>query len=384
MTPRPTEGGTPSASSPSPDASPATITILTSSFGGGHRMIAKTLAAALRELRPGWDVEVLDFFEAFVGPRFSRGVAWSYGWSARRAPFIYGGFYTTAQWVGEHPRLQSWLNRVGRRRLRDYLRHRRPNVVVSTYPTPSAVLAALKRRGDVDIPMVTTLTDCASHSQWVHEGVDLYVVGYEGLADELIRLGVPAERVQPTGVPIRPGFTPRGACPTDGSVLITVGAEGMLRRAEALCRAVAGSAPQTTVVCGNDRSLQRRLEPLARALGGRLEVYGFVEDIHRHYASASLFVGKPGGVTVAEALAVGLPMVLYGAIPGQEHANERFCVGAGAARAGETVAETSAAAAELIPRPDVLAEMAEHALALGKPNAAQDAARAVIGFCESS
>lgn len=358
------------------------ITILTSSFGGGHRMAARSVAEALREERPEWDIEVLDFFEHFVGRRLSQGVAWSYGWSARRAPFVYGGVYTTAQWVGERPRLQGWMNRVGRRRLREYVRRRQPAAIVNTYPTPSAVLAALKRRGDAHTPSVTILTDWASHSQWIHEGVELYLVAHEGLRDELVGLGVPAQRVRATGVPIRAGFTPRGVYPTHGPVLITVGAHGMMRRAEALCRLVAEQAPRTVVVCGHDHSLRRRLEPLAATLGGRLQLRGFVEDIHRYYATASLFLGKPGGVTIAEAVAVGLPMVLYGAIPGQERANERFVTEAGAARAGKTATEAAATAAELMRHPEELARMAERARALGRPNAARDAAAAIVELCE--
>jgi len=366
---------------PTEDGRP-TVTVLTSSFGGGHRMIAQTVAAAIRELRPEWDVEVLDFFEKFVGRSFSRGVAWSYGFSARNAPFLYGSFYRTAQWVGAHPRLQGGLNRVGRRRLRDYLRSRRPSVVISTYPTPSAVLCSLKRRGEVDVPSVTILTDCASHSQWIHEGVDLYIVGHQGLREDLIRLGVPGERIQASGVPVRPGFVPRASCPADGPVLITVGAEGMLRRAETLCRAVAQRAPRIVVVCGRDESLRRALESLAPTLDGALEVHGFVEDIHRHYGRASLFVGKPGGVTVAEALVVGLPMVVYGAIPGQERANVAFVVAAGAGRATRTIPEVCATVGELLGDPGQLADMAHRAAALGMPNAAHDAASSVIDLVE--
>jgi len=365
-----------------PGASPPVVTVLTSSFGGGHRMIAKSVAGAVRELRPDWDVELLDFFEQFVGSRFSRGVAWSYGFSARNAPYLYGAFYRVAYWVGLHPRLQGWLNRVGSRRLRDHVLQRRPRVVVHTYPTPSAVVAGLKRRGEISVPSVTVLTDFESHSQWTHAGVDAYLVGHECVRDELIGSGVPAEIIQVTGVPIRPGFVPRDEYPADGPVLITVGAEGMLRHAEKLCRLIAQQAPRTIVVCGRDQRLQRQLAPLAESLGGRLEVYGFVEDIHRHYARASLLIGKVGGVTVSEAMAVGLPILVYGAIPGQEHANERFVVESGAGLAARTVEETCRLASDLLSHPDRLLAMAQRAQALGRPTAARDAAQAIIGLCE--
>ncbi|OFW77695.1 MAG: hypothetical protein A2201_00145 [Alicyclobacillus sp. RIFOXYA1_FULL_53_8] len=48
-------------------------------------------------------------------------------------------------------------------------------------------------------------------------------------------------------------------------------------------------------------------------------------------AMSDLIVTKPGGITVTEALAMDLPMLLYRPIPGQEEGNARFVVETGAA-----------------------------------------------------
>ena len=42
--------------------------------------------------------------------------------------------------------------------------------------------------------------------------------------------------------------------------------------------------------------------------------------------AADLIITKPGGLTVSEALACNLPMVLFNAIPGQEEENANFLV----------------------------------------------------------
>jgi processive 1,2-diacylglycerol beta-glucosyltransferase len=359
-----------------PDA--RSVLLLASSYGGGHRMVADTVAAALRECRPGWTIEVVDFFERFVGLRLSRLVARSYRFSARRAPYLYGGFYHAANWVGRHNRLQAWLNRIGRRRLLDFLRTRAPDLVVSTYPTPAAVVSSLHLAGEIDIPTATILTDFAPHNQWIHPGTDLYLVATSRLQDDLVSLGVPCERIAASGIPIRAGFAPRSACPVEGPVLITVGAEGMLRRAFRLCQAVAQTAPRTIIVCGRDRRLLGRLRPLTESPGSRVELHGYVPDIDRHYARAALLVGKPGGVTAAEALAVGLPMVIYNPIPGQEAQNAEFLVAAGAARVGRGVSGACRAVADLLAHPEELRAMSARAGALGRPEAARDAALALL------
>ena len=43
--------------------------------------------------------------------------------------------------------------------------------------------------------------------------------------------------------------------------------------------------------------------------------------MHRWMQMSDLFIGKPGGLTTAECLASGLPMVIVAPIPGQEERN---------------------------------------------------------------
>jgi UDP-N-acetylglucosamine:LPS N-acetylglucosamine transferase len=43
--------------------------------------------------------------------------------------------------------------------------------------------------------------------------------------------------------------------------------------------------------------------------------------MHELMQISDLFIGKPGGLTTSEALACGLPMVIFSPIPGQEERN---------------------------------------------------------------
>jgi processive 1,2-diacylglycerol beta-glucosyltransferase len=359
------------------------VTILTSSYGGGHAMVARTVEAALLELRPDWQIEIIDFFDAFVGTRFNAAISTAYVQSVRKAPFLYGAFYYLTQKIGERSALQSRLNRVGRQNLREYLRRQPRDLVVNCYPTPAGVLSDLKLSGAVRIPSVTIMTDFAVHSQWIHSGTELYIVGNEHVRQGLADRGTAPERVLATGIPIRPCFRPPGQRPPDGPVLVTVGAVGMLKGAADLCRALTETVDRTVVVCGHDAGLRQRLAPIEALQDGRLQVHGFVDDIHRHMCEARLLVGKPGGVTASEALAVGLPMVLCGMIPGQEQENAKFLVAGAAARAPENRSELCRVVKHLLAHPQELAEMSAKARALGRPDSARDAATAIVEVVEA-
>ena len=63
----------------------------------------------------------------------------------------------------------------------------------------------------------------------------------------------------------------------------------------------------------------------------RLE--GFTHNMPSYMAAADLLVGKPGGLTVSEALAAGLPFGVVDPYPVQEEANQRFLLENGAALA---------------------------------------------------
>ena len=347
-------------------------------------MVARAVREALLAVRPSWRVEIIDFFEQFVGARFNRSVAGGYLASLQVAPFLYGLFYRAVGRIGESDRLQARLNAVGRKRLRAHLVGHPADLVATTYPTPAGVVSSLRLSGAVDTRLVTILTDYAVHSQWTHPGVDLYIVGNEGIREKLLRRGIPAAAVMTTGIPIRECFAgPRLARPGKGPLLVMVGALGRVRGTFRLCRALSGIADRTIVLCGHDDQLRRGLLGLDAASNGRLDVRGFVEEAGQLMAEARLLVTKPGGVTVSEALAMGLPMVAYGTIPGHERENEKLIVGAGAALGARSVAAVCDEVARLLGDDQTLSAMSERAAALGRPHAAWDAAAAIVSLLES-
>jgi len=100
--------------------------------------------------------------------------------------------------------------------------------------------------------------------------------------------------------------------------------------------------------------------------------------------AADLLVTKPGGITCAEALALGVPMLLLDPLPGHEEENARYLVETGAARVARGPALTAAASELLFARPDRLAAMAEAARQAGQPNAARMIAAEVLALAKRS
>ena len=77
---------------------------------------------------------------------------------------------------------------------------------------------------------------------------------------------------------------------------------------------------------------QFRVEREAARAGVKATVLGFERDMPARVAEAHLVVGKAGGLTVSETLTAGRPMIIVGAVPGNEALNEAFVVAGEAGR----------------------------------------------------
>jgi processive 1,2-diacylglycerol beta-glucosyltransferase len=95
-----------------------------------------------------------------------------------------------------------------------------------------------------------------------------------------------------------------------------------------------------------------------------------VDDVHRYVAAADCVITKPGGVTTSEVLAIGRPLLLTAAIPGQEEGNRRLLCAAGAALDASNQDSLRRNLQALFADPAKLAEMSRAARALGRPDAA--------------
>ena len=131
---------------------------------------------------------------------------------------------------------------------------------------------------------------------------------------------------------------------------------------------------ELVVVCGNNKKLKEQLDKFIEKGGEKHIVYhtlGFTKEMHEWMAMASLFIGKPGGLSCSECLAMGLPMVIWNPIPGQEMFNTLYLLENGAAIFPNNISTLSFRVDELLKIPSKLAEMSRNAKAISRGDAAK-------------
>jgi processive 1,2-diacylglycerol beta-glucosyltransferase len=327
------------------------LAVVFSPVGGGHKAAALATAEAARAR--GLTVEVIDAFEhwpklfggAYLGTHLT-GQAY--------APNVYGaGYFAANRRGGAWEPVRHSFDRIAMASLERAVVALAPRAVVATHHLPLVVLGRSRETGRLEADLTAVVTDYTAHACWAERGVDRFCVPNALAFEEIVMHGADPWAVHLTGIPVRGAFEalPAARDPRIGErlrVLVTSGGFGVgpMRSIVRSFRGVPGV--DLTVVCGRAESLVEQVREDVAALGISAEVVGYERDMPARVAEAHVVVGKAGGLTVSETLASGRPMVVVGAVPGNEKLNERFVVqnGAGVAvepgEVGRTVAQMRA------------------------------------------
>jgi processive 1,2-diacylglycerol beta-glucosyltransferase len=360
------------------------ILILSGSFGQGHQQVANAISEAAQLRLNDYETVVVDFM-AWAHPNFYPISHYFYMKGIQKLPQVYGYLY---QKTYDRSLFSISLNTVmssGIGKMLKLLQSVKPTVVVSTFPFAAGILSKLKEYGLTNIPLVTVITDHTSHSYWLHPFTDHYIVGSNGVRQQLIRLGIPGDHIACTGIPIRTKFLQsfhredliekHGLDPDLPTILIMGGGDGLI--GEGLLNVKTLEAlpikSQFIILCGHNDKLRQQLEVELKHSRHRIILSGYIEHVQELMAISNLIVTKPGGVTTSEAIAMELPMVLYKPLPGQEQDNALFLTQAGAAIQAENSSDLMQSISNVLKDRKLLSEMKDNSRNLQKREAAFDA-----------
>lgn len=351
----------------------------------GHSSAARALEERARALGHDTARVNVSAHHPFMGPAIAK----VYLAVIQRFPRLWRFLYDnqTLPRLAQHWRRIYLMLNGGR--LKRTLHQLSPDVIVCTHAPPMGALALEKDRGELKVPLVGVVTDMRVHSYWTRPGADLYLVPNPEAAAQLVESGVPPERVRDAGIPINPVFSERipqaeararlGLAGADPVLLLSGGSRG-LGHIGAMAAALLAKAPRARVlvVTGSNAPLFRYLRSRYRQ-ERRVWVYPALEPqrVKELMCAADLFVGKAGGLTTSECLALGLPMVFFEPLPGQETHNVEYLVGRGAALAARGLFELGEIVGGAL-EPARLAALAAAARALGRPRSAEDGVAAIL------
>jgi len=360
-----------------------TVLLVTASVGAGHNQVTRTIQDRL-EGRPGVRVERIDLME-FCPWWFRVYYAGGFEVSMAHTPWLYGLGFTLSNsphrpgrsWR-EWPRLafERWVNR----RFVKHVLSTPYDLILHTHFLAAPTLERLVANGRLTVPQATIVTDVEAHRWWYCPAVRRYYVPSEHTAGIVRRWGIDDSRILVSGMPIQAKWTApldrervltAWNLPADkkivtlaGGTSFTVGpivtiAKQLLAAREDLALAV---------LAGRNKQLLGDLSGLPEA-GTRLFPVPFTDRAHELVHVSELMITKPGGITTAECLAKGTPMVFLNPVPGHEGGNGQFFAREGAAAITRSVGELVQTVASLLEDDAKREAMKANARRLYKPGA---------------
>lgn len=364
------------------------LLFLYSSQDSGHHRAAQALQSAFKLLYSNVETLALDSIECAY-PRTGRVIIDWYPKVIKKIPLIWRALYDNQDFADATRDLRRFLNRFYFGKMGSILKEHKPDAIICTQAAPCHVAAAYKKEKGNGLPLAAVITDYLVHPYWLHDKVDLYIVPTEETKGTLIRKGIPGRKIKHIGIPIDPKFmssydkmrkrSELGLPAEVTTLLIAGGSRGMIPVERILRLLSQVKAPfQAIVVTGRNSKLWLRVKKKERNLPFTTTVLGFTKIMDSLMDASDFIITKPGGLTSAEALAKGLPLIIVKPIPGQEERNGRYLIDQGAALAVEHLKDLPEVIEELLLFPEKIEEMSHKAQLLARPKAAEEAAKAIM------
>ncbi len=307
----------------------------------------------------------------------------------RSAPNFLGWWYKTSDEPWRTDAMRHMIDRLNTKPLVRFIRSFDPHITVCTHFMPAGIISHLIATRQLQAQLSIVVTDFDFHAMWLSRAFHRYFVAIDETKAHLQMLGLPGDRITVSGIPIDPVFSlpvdraeerlRLGLDPHRPVLLLSAGALGvgpaefMVERLINLRRDF-----QAVVVCGRADKLRQRVENVIGGQTSRFKVLGYTEEMDKLMKTADIFIGKPGGLTTAEAITCGLPMCVVAPIPGQEERNCDHLLEEGIAVKCNDLTTLPFKLERLLDDPDRLARMKQNALRFAKPDAAETIVRTLI------
>lgn len=357
------------------------ILFLSVTAGQGHNQTAKGIMQRMTDR--GHECKLQDTFD-YIEPIFGEVVDKGYRMSVAHIPKVYGKAFETMEKAEQNGnftvKMNQKLSNQLSKELFDVYESFKPDVVVSSHSCAALISSSVYELGVSNAPRIGIVTDYMLHPYWKGTNLDALVTPSEQLTYSFVCGGMPERIIRPIGIPINPKFNKvidkaearaMVGIPDMPTVLIMGGSMGHGDVLTTIGRL--DKLPldfQMVVVCGSNEKLKNKLDALLTVK--RLTVLGFSTIVDQLMSASDMIVTKPGGLTVSEAIAKCLPMVLIDPIPGQEDRNMDFLTNHGMAMRTNKHLPVDVAVWQLLSSEKRLHLMRSAQEAFGKPNATDD------------
>ncbi len=354
------------------------VLLFSVSIGAGHNLAAQAVVEEILKRYPDCRTGIVDTFK-YINPILDKVITGSYIESLKFNPKIWGYLYEQAEEGEKFIDLKQVFSRLASVKIEKLINEYEPQAIICTHAFPAGVLSMLKAKGKFAVPLVGIMTDFTVHPFWIYEQIDKFVLPCDELKYQVEEFHIPGEKIMTTGIPLRGQFARKvdrvearkkfGL--QDKTTILVMGGGLGLGEIENIIGTLSNSDLdlQVVSVTGKNDRLRTKLQLMNTA--NTLRVLGYIDNIAEVMAASDIIITKPGGLTTAEVLAVGLPMIIVAPLPGQESRNTEFLLNSGVAVKVRKISHLVPQLKQLLSNEKRLNQIKEMASLIGKPRAAE-------------
>ncbi|PIU42365.1 MAG: hypothetical protein COS99_00455 [Candidatus Omnitrophica bacterium CG07_land_8_20_14_0_80_42_15] len=365
------------------------------SNNSGHHASSLAVENALKIKRT--DIKILNINGAnYTNPILEKVINKTYMGIIKTSPEVWDYLYDNPKVLRSVMALREFMHRYNSRLLKKLLNDFQPDAVACTQAFPCGMVADFKKTCAYEskIQLFGILTDYAPHSYWIYDNIDGYIVPSEETGERLIENGIACERVHDFGIPVDPKFqsplnrdaiaSKLGIDPRMPTVLIMGGSQGLgpIKNIVLGLDSLKNVQFQMIIVAGTNNSLYRHLKRTARHRKKKSVFFSYVDNIEELMEVSSLIITKPGGMTTAEALIKGLPILIVNPLPGQESMNTLYLLKKNVALKAKDYRDVVVLVEALLSNPIKLFQMRALARRYSKPDSAMKTAELILNSIE--
>jgi len=242
---------------------------------------------------------------------------------------------------------------------------------------------------------VVVVTDFDVHGLWISRPCERFFVASPEARANLVAQDIDAQDIHVTGIPIDPIFAEpmdRAAAlreldlPDDRPIVLQMAGGFGIGSIERIHRAILQIERPLHVVTvtGRNTDAMDILAAMDHDPRHKRKILGYTSQMRQLLCAANVIVTKPGGLTSAESLASGCPIIIAEPIPGQEDRNADFLLENGCGVKVNNLASLPFKLGSLLNDSDRLNAMRAAALRCARPRAAFDVAAACIQLLDHS
>ena len=366
------------------------ILVVTASMVSGHNKAANAVAEAIKRKYPVNKINVIDFMSTETA-YFNSLVKDIYLKMLDHTPSVYEFFYKFTSDSTKGSTIQSVFAHAMKKDMRELIKKYEADMVICTHPFPCAAASYLKQTGEINIPLITVMTDFCVHQFWLYKNIDIYFTANDLLKKEMVNQGLLEERIFVTGIPVgynfrvdynRDDLLAKFKLEKDKPVaLIMGGGLGLGGVKNALCQLERLKKDiQILVITGANVALWSEMNEYAQHSKHKIFVWGYSHNIQEFMSVATFLISKPGALTISEALTRELPMILHDPIPGPEVDNAKFVSDNGAAIWVKHQDTLDAVVREVLSDATILPKLRNNAKVLKKPYASDNIADVIANM----